>query len=214
MKKVIYITLFLILLAKTVNAQNPTILDRHTSLVGEIPNAYYKDIEGFYNQFEGTWVYTDSEKTIRFRFKKKEEFFYQSVVNYYIDVLIGEMQFISNNQELINSLSNIDVNHNSIFRYSLFSRRKVGYNYDPMCLECPTNVQRLPMMYDEPTNDDSCLAAYFVMRIEIENGLPKLKVQYNQTVKSCNMNKNNFDLPSTTTNFTIPYGNYTFTKEN
>jgi hypothetical protein len=83
-----------------------------------------------------------------------------------------------------------------------------------MCLECPTNVQRLPMMYDEPTNDDSCLAAYFVMRIEIENGLPKLKVQYNQTVKNCNMNKNNFDLPSTTTNFTIPYGNYTFTKEN
>ena len=214
MKKVIYITLFLILLAITVNAQNPPILDRHTSLVGEIPNAYYKDIEGFYNQFEGTWVYTDSEKTIRFRFKKKEEFFYQSVVNYYIDVLIGEMQFISNNQELINSLSNIDVNHNSLFRYSLFSRRKVGYNYDPMCLECPTNVQRLPMMYDEPTNDDSCLAAYFVMRIEIENGLPKLKVQYNQTVKSCNMNKNNFDLPSTTTNFTIPYGNYTFTKEN
>jgi len=213
MKKIIYILVFNSFLANKISAQNP-VIDIHNSVFAEIPNAYYSDIEGFYNQFEGTWIYTDSEKTIRFRFKKKEMFYRQSIVNCYYDVLIGEMQFIFNNQELINSLSNVDIEHNTIYRYSLLSLGKVGYNYEPVCTECPLNVQRLPMMYDEPTNDDMCLSAYFVMRIEIESGLPKLKVQYNQLSGSCNMNKNNFDLPSTKTNFTIPYGDYTFIKEN
>ena len=71
MKKTILIAFSIFTLS--CNAQTP-ILNLHTADFAEIENAYYKDIEGFYNQFVGTWVYTDATKTIRFRFIKKEMF--------------------------------------------------------------------------------------------------------------------------------------------
>lgn len=143
----------------------------------DIANAYYKDIENFQNQFVGTWVYTDAVKTIRFKFIKKEMFYYQGFTrNYYKDYLVGEMQYIENNAEKINSLPNLDVNHLSIFDYSFFSYGKiVGNSYPPLCQYCAPNIERLLMRYNEPSNDDVSLGAYFAMRRAYENGVQKIK---------------------------------------
>ncbi len=75
MKKIIYsITFFCI--TNLILAQNP-ILNIHTEDFADIENAYYKDSDNFYNQFIGTWIYTDAFKTIRFRFVKREMFYRQ-----------------------------------------------------------------------------------------------------------------------------------------
>lgn len=194
------------------NAQNP-ILDINTADFAELENAYYKDISNFQNQFVGTWVYTDATKTIRFKFIKKQMFYYQSAVNCYVDFLIGEMQYIENGVEKINSLQNLNINHSEIFSYSLHGSIKIGYNNPPICLECPQNVERLSMSYSEPTNDDVGLDAFFAMRRADENGVQKIKIQYILHSGPLGF-QSDFETPSTTTNYIIPYGDYTLTKEN
>lgn len=62
--------LSLFLIALSCKAQSP-VIDLHTSDFTNIENTYYKDIENFYGQFVGTWVYSDDVKTIRYRFAKK-----------------------------------------------------------------------------------------------------------------------------------------------
>lgn len=209
MLKVYFILLFMSL---TAIAQTP-ILDLHTSHFGHVENAYYKDIENFYNQFEGTWVYTDATKTIRLSFVKKEMIYSNDVTPFYADYLVGEMQYIISEFEIFNSLPNLNNNYSDMFKYNLVDIGKIRYQTYPICTECPSDVKRLSMRYDEPTNNDLGLSAEFVMRIEVENGFPKLKVQYELRSGPQGINKNNFDLPSTTTDFAIPYGNYTFVKE-
>lgn len=210
MKKIIYsITLFCT--TNILLAQNP-ILNIHTADFADIENAYYKDNDNFYNQFIGTWIYTDAFKTIRFRFVKKEMFYYQSVVSCYVDFLVGEMQYIENGVEKINSLTNLNVNHSQIFEFNLHSIGKT-YNYwFPRCLECPNNMERMAMSYNEPTNDDIGLKAAFIMRRADENGVQKIKIQYILTNGPLGV-KDDWQTPSTTLDFTIPYGDYTLVRE-
>lgn len=211
MKKIIYL-IPLFCTVSIVVAQNP-IINIHTTGSKDIDNAYYKDIENFQNQFVGTWVYTDAIKTIRFKFVKKEMFYYEDYLeNYYVDFLVGEMQYLENGVEKINSLTNLNVNHSSIFNYSLYGDGKVHSYWYPRCVECPDTVQRIAMSYNEPTNDDRCLDAAFVMRREDENGVQKIKIQYILTNGPCGV-QSDWQTPSTTTNFTIPYGDYTLVRE-
>lgn len=210
MKKIIYsITFFCI--TNLILAQNP-ILNIHTEDFADIENAYYKDSDNFYNQFIGTWIYTDAFKTIRFRFVKREMFYRQSVKNCYVDYLIGEMQYIENGVEKINSLSNLNNSHTEIFEYSIYSYGKAHFSSYPKCVECPENVQRISMRYNEPTNDDVGLDAAFIIRRADENGVQKIKIQYILTNGALGV-KDDWQTPSTTTNFTIPYGDYTFVRE-
>lgn len=205
-------SLILLLFTTCIFAQSPEI-NMHSTGHRDVENAYYKDIDDFQNQFVGTWVYTDATKTIRFRFVKKEMFYYQSFTNCYVDFLVGEMQYLENGVEKINSLMNLNINHSEIFNYSLYGDRKVFNNWYPKCLECPDNIERLPMSYNEPTNNDSGLEAAFVMRRADENGVQKIKIQYILTNGPSGV-QSDFQTPSTTTDFTIPYGDYTLIKEN
>lgn len=201
----------LVILSGIIMAQTP-ILDINTDDYPKTENAYYKDIDSFYNQFVGTWVYADATKTIRFRFVKKEMFYNQSVRNYYKDYLVGEMQYIENGVVKINSLDSVLDNHSSILDYSLHSIGKTYNDLFPRCLECPENIERMAMKYNEPTNDDVSLGAAFVMRRADENGVQKIKVQYVFTEGPSGL-QFDFETPSTTTGFTIPYGDYTLVKE-
>ncbi|RXR33518.1 hypothetical protein EQG68_04625 [Flavobacterium piscinae] len=192
-------------------AQNP-ILDIHTADFANIENAYYKDIDNFYNQFVGTWIYTDSVKIIRFKFVKKEMFYRQSIKSCYVDYLVGEMQYVENGVEKINSLINLNINHSEIYNYNLYSYGKTNKDWYPKCLECPDTIERLPMSYNEPTNDDAGLEAAFVMHRADENGVEKIKIQYIETIGAYGIKPDGS--PSITTNFTIPYGDYILIKEN
>ena len=211
--KHLFTILSLFLIALSCKAQSP-VIDLHTSDFTNIENTYYKDIENFYGQFVGTWVYSDDVKTIRYRFAKKDMFYYQSQKSFYYDFLVGEMQYIENGVEKINSLNRVDLDFDIIFKYSMSSIAKIGYSFIPLCHECPHDVKRLAMSYDEPTNDDFELSAIFVMRRVVEDSVEKLKVQYKPNTMASGESQRDMSQPSTTTDFTIPYGDYTLVREN
>lgn len=180
---------------------------------GNIKNAYYKDVDNFFDQFIGTWVYTDANKTIRMRFRKRE-MVYTNYTNVYADYLVGETQYIENGVEKLNSLNNLAINHVDIDKYNIVGFTKVGYSYNPICTECPQNIERIIMFYDEATNDDFGLEWRMLMGRVTENGIQKIKIQFDFQSGPGGMNKNGYFQNSTTQNFTVPYGNYTLTKEN
>lgn len=210
MKKITIIILVLFSLPSF--GQSP-IVDLHTSIFDGAENTYYKDIEGFYDQFVGTWKYTDATQTIRFKFTKKQMFYSTYSKKYYVDYLVGEAQYIKNGVVLLNSLNNLNTNYSDIDKYNIVSITKVGYHWYPRCEECPLDVQRLEMKYDEATNDDWGLSRYLIIRKIVENSVQKLKIQFVFVSSRADMHKDNPDAPSTTQDFMIPFGNYTLTKE-
>ena len=195
-------------------AQSPVIDIHSTHDYGDIPNAYYKDIENFYGQFVGTWVFSQNNRTLKVVFQKKE-MFYDNIppVSYYSDFLVGEFQYIENNIELANTLSNITINHSNINDYNIIGISKIDALGFPPCEDCPLTSKRLSMDFDEPANDDAGLAANFVIRRFVENGVEKLKVQFIMTSGPFGSKKDNFNVPSVARKHTIPYGDYTLIKQ-
>lgn len=178
------------------------------------PNAYRKDIDNFQNQFVGTWIFQNGQEYLEVRFIKKEMMWRPEPTQFYEDVLVGEYKYIDSNGIIkVNSLSNLNINHTNVFNYNLRSGAKLVLDSYPFCPSCPNGTERLYMHFDEPANDDMMLSAGFVIRRVIENNVVKLKVQfYNVSAKS-GRSKADFNQPSTFTNFSLPYGNYTLIRQ-
>lgn len=181
---------------------------------GDVTNGYYKDIENFQNQFEGTWIYQNGLEYLEVQFIKKEMMLHRPGPNQiYLDVLVGEYRYIGiDGIEKVNSLSNLTINHDSFYDYNINSGPKITLANYPKCDECPAGTERLYMFFDEEGNDDFGLKAIFVIRRVIEGGIQKLKVQFIHMNSASNQNKLNLDSPSTFRDFSLPYGNYTLIK--
>ena len=108
MKKILIIILFVI----KASAQTPVIeLD---SWNGDITaGMYIKDSPNTLNQFEGTWLYTDGNTSLKIVLVKKIKD--GDVVSYFEDILIGEYQYIENGVEKFNSLSNLNIVHSNVY---------------------------------------------------------------------------------------------------
>ena len=211
MKKIILLTV-LLNLSYVSKAQT---VDMYASVGYGDANVYYKDTNNFQNQFEGTWVYQQGLARLEVQFRKKEEMTVRPGPNqYYADVLVGEYKYIdANGVERVNSLANINVEHPSLFDYNIRSRMKIGNNVYPVCTTCPPGTKRLSMQFDEPANDDFGLAADFMIRRVVDNGVEKLIVQFISIDLAAGFSKTDLEAPSTFTYFSLPYGNYTLIKQ-
>ena len=109
----------------------------------------------FQNQFEGTWIYQNGLEYLEVRFIKKEMMLFNPGPNqYYEDNLVGEYKYInSNGVEKVNSLSNLNVNHSSVFDYNMYGSGHYVDSY-PRCNDCPPGTERFYMSFDEPANED------------------------------------------------------------
>lgn len=181
---------------------------------GEVNNAYYKDVDDFLNQFEGTWQYTNTIDTLTLKFVKKMKMkISYGRIFYYTDFLVGEFRYTENGVEKANTLSNLTINYTNPFNYNMYSSAKTGKNSYPRCPECPENVERLMITFDEPENDDAMLAADFVIRHEVDAGVEKIKAQFVLMTGPIGFKKGSDLIPSTATKHSIPYGNYTLIKQ-
>lgn len=72
-----------------------------------VDGAYYKDLFNVLDNFEGTWLYTDGNTSLKIVLVKKPMFFNG---DYYEDFMIGEYQYIENGVEKINRLSFLNQN--------------------------------------------------------------------------------------------------------
>ena len=210
---------YLILIASLIfincKAQTPilSLYDVNTGY-GDVPNAYYKDVDNFRGQFVGTWLYTNGTTSIKVVFEKRDMIYRNSPIPFYFDKLVGEIRYVEAGIEKLNTLSNLGISYpDNVWKYNLVSMSQFENNVLPFCSICPTNVTGLKMWYNEPDNDDVCLTAYFTMYHVVEGGVDKLKVKYYLQNAACGVNEENWDNPSTKTEFIVPHGEYTFIKQ-
>lgn len=154
------IQILVLILFINCKAQTPVIpLMDFEQEYGVIEGAYYKDVENFLNNFEGTWIWQDANSSITFVIQKVEAYYMTSSVNYYEDLLIGEFKYIENGIVLADYLNNMSTSLD-------YSRNIVGNSiiyrgWFPMCDECPNNELRVSLHF---TDQERPFTASLVLR--------------------------------------------------
>jgi hypothetical protein len=144
MKKYInYITFFIAL--TVCKAQTPVfdILD-----IEDGPkDSYYKDINGVLNAYEGIYLYTNGNTSLKFILKKKEKSYSGY---YYRDLVVGEFQYIKDGIELINTLENINLNYGKDERVKhRIKGSRIITGTELGCPDCSATEKRLRLSFVE-----------------------------------------------------------------
>ncbi len=134
MKKILTLV-FLTIMTLSCKAQSPII--NIDGWDGEgIENTYYKDINNYFNVFEGTWLYTEATTSFKIVLEKGE--MVANDIVYYQDDIFGEYQYIKDGVERINTLDNTDVGKVAIAGDTLLKSI-----HRPICDDCPILERRL-----------------------------------------------------------------------
>ncbi len=218
MEKILHI-IFYLFLSPSVIGQTFT----ETDLFNSPPNIFYgddgyyfKDTQGYFNQYIGTWQYNSTGLTIQLRFVKKT--FVKSTINntYKTDALIGGIRIVKNGQEVLNTLSSVNETKNSNTSYFIYDGPRIQNTAN--CTLCTVPNQRIYIFYNEPHNDNNHLAAmFFLMYVHQTNGgnsflyleFPEDAVIGNPTDYDPEMEN-----PPTKTSVILPFGFYPFSKIN
>lgn len=158
--------LFLFISFAYCKAQSPVInlLERTSP---RIDNAYYKDTNNLLNQFEGTWLYTNGNSSLKITIVKKIMLF---TGKYYEDYLIGDYQYIENGIEKVNTLANINNNVDHLIDGNSVYPGDFNNPLCDGCLRSERKVARLYMVQPAKNLD----ASLYLRRVEV-NGQPALK---------------------------------------
>lgn len=102
--------------------------------------AYYKDVNNLLDQYEGTWLYTSGNNSLKIVLIKKTN---QYNGRYYEDLIIGEYQYVENGVEKINTLSEINTVFPNQRRHNINGNSLIKKTSKPSCNDCLTNEKRL-----------------------------------------------------------------------
>lgn len=86
-------------------AQSPILNMEFDTKYDAPDNSYYKDINNVLNDFEGTWLYTNGNTSLKIILVKSTQYFNG---DFYEDLLIGGYQYIEDGDEKINTLADAD----------------------------------------------------------------------------------------------------------
>lgn len=157
--------IILVIISFNCKAQNPVLpLDQW----GEAQlNAYYKDLNNEMDAFVGTWLYTEGNTSLKIKLKKETMHFNGK---YYVDLMVGEYQYIKNGVELINTLNNFDLMNG-------YEHRVYGKNLYNSCIlypasDCVEGETRLSLSFFDTLKDFSYT---FIFHKREVNGQPALR---------------------------------------
>ncbi len=213
-KTVLFFALFL---TQNIFCQTFTEVDRFnrpSSILYADNGYYFKDTQGYFNQYIGTWQYNSTGLTIQLRFVKKT--FVKSAINntYKTDALIGGIRIVKNGQEVVNTLSSVNETKNSNTDYFIYGGPRIQNTAN--CTLCTVPNQRINMHYDEPYNDNNHLAAmFFLMYVHQTNGGNSfLYLEFPEDAVIGNPTDYDPEMESqpTKTSVLLPFGFYTFSK--
>jgi len=197
--KTIYTLLTALLLSTLSNAQSPIIDIETLDFKTSTDNAYYKDVNNFYDDFEGTWLYTNGTTSFKIVLAK-EEMLYSG--KYYMDDIAGEYQYIENGTELINTLSNTDQ-----YQKSIWGSRLIKKTVRPICDDCPSDERRLRIAFSDRTrNNLNARVTLKKIMVGSQQGLEAFI--WGNGVGAIDPNN-----PPAHTTMTIPYGTFVFIKQ-
>jgi hypothetical protein len=161
-----------ILLALTVlscKAQTPiiNIIDYQNRAL-DISGAYIKDIDNLLNVYEGTYVYTNGNTSLKIVLQKK-------TMSYdgkqYEDLIIGEYQYIKDGVEIINTLPKLNQIFENKRLHSIKGNRVLTGN-QMGCFDCSPTEKRLVGGLVEPEKGWATIS----FRKTTVNGQDALKV--------------------------------------
>jgi len=133
----------------TCKAQSP-IISIDSLGIHNIENAYYKDLNNDLNPFEGTWLYTNGNTSLKIILEKKIMF---NNGDYYEDLMVGGYQYIENGVEKINTLS--DVNHPSLgYHASIKGNTILDSCYYLPTDDCVESEKRLSLSIEDTFTND------------------------------------------------------------
>lgn len=188
-KNILFIILFLI---SSLYHSQSIVIDINDSWLGKPAGYYRKDINNVLNQFEGTYLYTKGNTSLKIVLVKKVKQYNSS---YYEDLIIGEYQYIVNGIEKANTLSNLNVIYNNQFsKHSIAGISTIENNTRLWkCPQCSPNEKRLSAIITDTNTDRS---ADFFVRKTIINGKEVLQVKIANILPDFeNVNPQEFSLP-------------------
>ena len=198
MKKII--TSIALLIIINGYAQTYDIIDM--ALHKNLPGTYFKDIDNRLNAYEGTWIYVNGNKSLKFVFVKKENLSNGIGKE---DVLIGGYEYKVDGVTLVSTLPDIDVVYNNYIKHKVYGN-SLYRNSFMQCLDCVPGEFRLFMAFGEPA---SHLPGRLIMR--------RINIGAQQTIKmvlymSGSVLYNEGD-PEPPNDFVLPCGTYTLVKK-
>lgn len=134
-------------------------------------NAYYKDVDGIMNKFEGTWIYQNGNTSLTIKLEKKEAYFNN---RYYRDRLVGEYKYTVDGVDVVNYLPRFNDSNVNDSQRSIKGSRSVLKNYMPSCTDC-SDTERLFSLYFRDF-ERNYLRSRIVIRHKTDNNVEKLKI--------------------------------------
>ena len=167
---------------------------------------YYKDVNNYQNQFDGTWIYTSGTTSLTFKIRKiTKHHISDQYHNYFMDILVGEYQYIENGVQKSNSLNNFDQTFADYYMYNLSSSHLllITRSIPPVCTDCSELEKRLFFaFFENQITDEYQDSATVGARVVTENNQVKLKINFGKRFSW-----------GPGHGFSIPYGNYTLIKQ-
>lgn len=168
MKKIFSI-IFVLILALSCKAQTINIEDFDGNYSS---GAYYKDTNNLLNPFEGTYVYTNGNNTLKLILRKVTM---SNRANYFNeDLLIGEYQYVENGVEKINTLAQANVNYPNQINHSI-DGNDILEGTVRGCNDCAANEIRVGVSLNEPTTNNFALV---ILRQTTSSGQPALLANF------------------------------------
>lgn len=133
-------------------AQTPILSLETDSKIGAQENSYYKDLNNVLNTFEGTWLYTNGNTSLKIVLVKLEMCYgYNS--GFYQDLMVGGYQYIEDGVEKINTLS--DANHPTICFHASIRGNNIydDCSYLPVD-DCVDGEKRLDLSIEDTTTGE------------------------------------------------------------
>ena len=115
-----------------------------------VNGAYYKDTNNVLNAYEGTWLYTNGNTSLKIILKKKTMESINGI--FYEDLIIGEYQYIENGVEKINRLNQMDANLIHIYNHSIDGNTILVSPYYLNCTDCLPGEKRIYVGLSDPVN--------------------------------------------------------------
>ncbi|QMU64643.1 MAG: hypothetical protein GKR88_10310 [Flavobacteriaceae bacterium] len=137
------------------------------------PNYYVKDVNNEFGKFEGIWKYQNGNTSIIFKLKKEEHYQVSETSNY-LDLLVGEYQYIENGVEKVNTLADFDNPSISGYNHKI-SGRVFTHNIPNICIDNSHSSEiKIELMIESP--GDHLIEGRVILRYVNENGTEKLEV--------------------------------------
>ncbi len=194
------LTLTLVLFATACQSQIINIKDDDGS---GIANAHYADIDNILGPFEGTWLYTNGDTTLKIILLKKIDHFNSK---YYEDVIIGGYEYKVGNTTLISNLNDINTPFLNSFEKGIGGNNIKNNNGYPPCPDCSVGEKRLLLMFSEFSTN---MYGTILIKRTLISGQEAIKVviRVGEIVQVVGN-------PLPPDDFIVPSGEYTLTKVN